>query len=54
LPPNRVRHDEFEEPAFFGGLQLFEQPAHVSGGFEQPDASVHVLFVRNAVTLDFS
>jgi len=37
FPPDRVRLDEIEKSAFFGGLLLFEQPVHVSREFEQPD-----------------
>ena len=50
--PNRVRHDEIEKSAFFGGLLLFEQPVHVSREFEQPDACVHVLAVSGTEAVD--
>jgi hypothetical protein len=40
--PNRVRHDEIQEPAFFGRLLLFKQPVHVSREFEQLDAGLSI------------
>ena len=52
--PDRVRHDEIEQSAFFSGLLLFEQPVHVSREFEQPDASIHVLAVSSPESVDFS
>jgi hypothetical protein len=52
--PNRVRHDEIEQSAFFGSLLLFEQPVHVSREFEQADTSIHVLPVSGPESVDFS
>jgi hypothetical protein len=40
--PNRVRHDEIQESAFFGRCCLSKQPVHVSREFEQLDADFHI------------
>jgi hypothetical protein len=52
LLPNRVRHDEIEQSAFFGSLLLFEQSVHVLREFEQPDTSLHVMAVGGSLAFD--
>jgi hypothetical protein len=52
--PDRVRHHEIQQSAFFGRILLFEQLVHVSREFEQADSRFDILPISSSTRVDFS